>query len=226
MRVVRACSTSSGCSPSQARYLSTACARDVGVGSQRKGLPHRDGRATERVCGGSALPRCCWTPIGPDLRCPGFSAGVGSRATPAHGGCWFVHGCNRVGAGLCGWNAGWTTPGSLEAVGSGKDQEHGRVKKYPVELKQRAVAMVDELEREFGPGRGAIARVAAQLGVYPEVLRYWVRQDQKGVRPSGERVEGSESEKDARFTELERELRELRRANEILRLASAFSRGK
>ena len=95
-------------------------------------------------------------------------------------------------------------------------------KKYPVELKERALAMVRELEKELGPGRGAIARVAAQLGVNPEALRYWVRQDQKGVRPSGERVEGSESEKDARFAEMERELRELRRANEILRLASAF----
>lgn len=95
-------------------------------------------------------------------------------------------------------------------------------RKYPVELKERAVAMVRELEKELGPGRGAIARVAAQLGVNPEALRYWVRQDQKGVRPSGERVEGSESEKGARFAEMERELRELRRANEILRLASAF----
>jgi transposase len=94
--------------------------------------------------------------------------------------------------------------------------------KYPVELKERAVAMVRELERELGSGRGAIARVAAQLGVHPEALRYWVRQDEKGQRPSGERAPGSESDKDARIAEMERELRELRRANEILRLASAF----
>jgi transposase len=40
--------------------------------------------------------------------------------------------------------------------------------KYPVELKERAVAMVGELERELGSGRGAIARVAKQLGVHPE----------------------------------------------------------
>jgi transposase len=82
--------------------------------------------------------------------------------------------------------------------------------------------MVRELERELGEGRGAIARVAAQLGVNPESLRYWVRQDDKGRRPSGERMSGSESDKDARIAELERELRETRRANEILRLASAF----
>lgn len=94
--------------------------------------------------------------------------------------------------------------------------------KYPVEVKERAVAMVRELERELGEGRGAIARVAAQLGVHPEALRYWVRQDDKGFRPSGERVAGSESAKDARVAELERENRELRRANEILKLASAF----
>jgi transposase-like protein len=51
-------------------------------------------------------------------------------------------------------------------------------KKYPVELKERAVAMVGDLERELGSGRGAIARVASQLGVHPEALRYWVRQDE------------------------------------------------
>ena len=71
-------------------------------------------------------------------------------------------------------------------------------KKYPVELKERAVGMVRELERELGSGRGAIARVAEQLGVHPEALRYWVRQGEKGRRPSGERVKGSESECDTR----------------------------
>jgi transposase len=95
-------------------------------------------------------------------------------------------------------------------------------KKYPVELKERAVAMVRELEREPGGARGAIARVAGQLGVHPESLRYWVRHDDRGRRPSGERVAGSESAQDARVAELERENRELRRANEILKLAAAF----
>jgi transposase len=117
---------------------------------------------------------------------------------------------------------GWITPVSLETVGSGKDDGMAAARKYPVELKERAVGMVRELERELGEGRGAIARVAGQLGVHPEALRYWVRQDDKGKRPSGERVSGSEPDKDARIAELERELRETRRANEILRLASAF----
>jgi transposase len=64
-----------------------------------------------------------------------------------------------------------------------------------VELKERAVGMV----RALGEGRGAIARVAAQPGVNPESLRYWVRQDDKGQRPSGERISGSASDKDARI---------------------------
>ena len=96
------------------------------------------------------------------------------------------------------------------------------VSKYPGELKERAVAMARELERELGPGRGAIARVARQLGVHPEALRYWVKQDQAGQRRSGAVVAGSESAKDTRIAELERELREVKRANEILKAASAF----
>lgn len=95
-------------------------------------------------------------------------------------------------------------------------------RKYPVELKVRAVAMVRELERELGRGKGAIARVAQQLGVHPEALRGWVRAEEKGQRPSGERVQGSVADKDARISELEREVYELRRANDILKAASAF----
>lgn len=98
----------------------------------------------------------------------------------------------------------------------------GRQSKYPVELKERAVAMVRELQGEFGGGKGAIARVARQLGVNPEALRVWVRAEEQGQRPSGERAAGSVAEKDARVIELERENRELRRANDILKAASAF----
>ena len=95
-------------------------------------------------------------------------------------------------------------------------------RKHPVELRERAVAMVRELERELGRGRGAIARVAKHLGVHPEVVRSWVRAEEKGQRPSGERVVGSDVDKEARIAELERENRELRRANDILKAASAF----
>jgi transposase len=82
--------------------------------------------------------------------------------------------------------------------------------------------MVRELERELGPGRGAIARVARQLGLNPETLRHWVRLDEKAERPSGGQAVESESDKDTRIADMEREMRELRRANEILRLAAAF----
>lgn len=96
------------------------------------------------------------------------------------------------------------------------------VSKYPAELKERAVAMARELERELGPGRGAIARVAAQLGIHPEALRYWVRRDEAGHPPTGPAQPAPASAEAERIAELERENRELRRANEILKLASAF----
>lgn len=96
-----------------------------------------------------------------------------------------------------------------------------KTKSYPVELQERAVAMVRELEKELGAGRGAIARVARELGVHPEALRYWVRRDAAGdgaARPAA----APATAEGARISELEKENRELRRANEILRLASAF----
>lgn len=93
--------------------------------------------------------------------------------------------------------------------------------KYPVELKERAVAMVRERQRE-GRGHGAIAQVARDLGVHKEALRHWVRQDDSGKRPSGELVDGSESDKDAQIRELQGRVRELERANSILKAASAF----
>ncbi len=94
---------------------------------------------------------------------------------------------------------------------------------YPVELRQRAVAMVREVEGELGgPGRGAIARVAKHRGLNAETVRHGVRQDDAPQRPSGARVVGSEVDKDARIAQWERENRELRRAF-ILKAASAFS---
>jgi transposase len=96
------------------------------------------------------------------------------------------------------------------------------VSKYPVEVQERAVAMVRELERELGAGRGAIAQVARQLGVNPEALRYWVHRAEKGGVPGRPAAAEPVTAEQARITELEKENRELRRANEILRLASAF----
>ena len=91
-------------------------------------------------------------------------------------------------------------------------------RKYPEELRERAVKMVFEVRDHDGKGRGELARVARQLGVHPEALRTWVRQAEVdgGIRP------GTTSEESKRIAELEREVRELRRANEILKAASAY----
>ena len=66
---------------------------------------------------------------------------------------------------------------------------------------------------------GAIKRIADQLGIHPEALRTWVRQAEidGGLRP------GTSTDDGTRLVELEREVRELRRANEILRTSAAFS---
>jgi transposase len=91
-------------------------------------------------------------------------------------------------------------------------------RKYPEELRERAVKMVFEVRDQDGKGRGELARVARQLGVHPEALRTWVRQAEidGGQRPGTTTGEGR------RIAELERENRELRRANEILKAASAY----
>jgi transposase len=78
--------------------------------------------------------------------------------------------------------------------------------------------MAIDARKDPGSSRGAIKRIADQLGVHPEALRNWVRQAEVdgGVRP------GITTDDEQRMVELERENRELRRANEILRTASAF----
>ncbi|AFR51615.1 transposase [Gordonia sp. JH63] len=91
-------------------------------------------------------------------------------------------------------------------------------RKYSEELKDRATRMACEARRDPDSSRGAIKRIADQLGVHPEALRNWVRQAEidGGVRP------GTTSEDADRIAALERENRELRRANTILKQASAF----
>ena len=90
--------------------------------------------------------------------------------------------------------------------------------KYSPEVRERAVRMVFEVRRETGEHRGGVARVAAQLGINKETLRNWVNQAEvdEGRRP------GVTTHDQRRIAELEREVRELRRANEILKAASAF----
>jgi transposase len=91
-------------------------------------------------------------------------------------------------------------------------------KSYPAELRERAVAMVFELRAESGGARGSIARVGQRLGINTETLRNWV---EKAEIDSGQRP-GTTSDDRKRIAELEREVRELRRANEILKAASAY----
>lgn len=94
----------------------------------------------------------------------------------------------------------------------------GSVRKYPDELRENAVRMVMEWRRQRGRSDGGISDVAEKLGVHPESVRNWVRQDaiDSGVRP------GLTTDDKARIAELEREIFELRRANEILKSAAVF----
>jgi transposase len=91
-------------------------------------------------------------------------------------------------------------------------------KKYSDELRGRATRMALEARRDPATSTGALKRIADQLGIHPEALRTWVRQAEidGGLRP------GTTSEEASRVVELEREVRELRRANEILRTSAAF----
>jgi transposase len=87
-----------------------------------------------------------------------------------------------------------------------------RTRKYPEELLERGARMV------FESGR-PIAHVARDLGIHHETLRKWVRQTEAD---EGKRSELLSTEERERLKALERENRELRRANEILKSASAF----
>ena len=96
--------------------------------------------------------------------------------------------------------------------------EQQRRGKYPDEIGERAVRMVFEAERHCGSQWEAISSVADKLGPTPETVRKQVRRTEvdEGRRP------GLSSEERERLTRLERENRELRRANEILKSASVL----
>ena len=91
-------------------------------------------------------------------------------------------------------------------------------RKYPEELRERAIRMAVDLRRDPATRSGALRRVGEQLGINAETLRNWVSQAEidQGERP------GVTSAEAQRIAALEREVKELRRANEILRTASAF----
>ena len=109
-------------------------------------------------------------------------------------------------------------PGNLEAPKPAKVGVMPAPRKYSDEIKDRAVRMVIQIRRESGQRQGAVAAVAAKLGINRETLRGWVRQ----AEVDGGQRAGTSTGDSQRLAELEREVRELRRANEILKAASAF----
>ncbi len=94
----------------------------------------------------------------------------------------------------------------------------GRARKYSPEDRERAFRLVFDHEQEHDSQWAAIRSVAEKIGCTSETLRHWVRQAERdtGRRP------GLTTDERARLKEQEREIRELRRANEILRKASAY----
>ena len=94
----------------------------------------------------------------------------------------------------------------------------GAPRKHPDELRDRATRMAIEARRDPATRAGALSRIGGQLGINPETLRNWVNQAEidEGHRPG---ITTSDAE---RIAALERDNKELRRANSILRSASAF----
>jgi transposase len=93
-----------------------------------------------------------------------------------------------------------------------------KLTRFPKEVRERAVRMVFEHTEEHGSQWATIQSVAGKLGMSPETLRKWVRQAERdgGLRP------GLTTDERVRMKELERENRELKRANEILKSAATF----
>lgn len=97
-------------------------------------------------------------------------------------------------------------------------RERGKFSRYPDEMRERAIRMVREHRGEYPSEAAAMRSVAGKLGVHPDSLRVWIRRREidEGERP------GLTTDEREHLRELEREVKELRRANEILKAAAAF----
>ena len=91
-------------------------------------------------------------------------------------------------------------------------------KRYSPEMPARAVRMVLEHQGSYETQSAAVTAIAPKIGCIPETLKVWVRQAE---RDGGARDGATSAERD-RIKELEREARQMRQANEILRKASAY----
>ena len=94
----------------------------------------------------------------------------------------------------------------------------GAQRRYPPELKERAVRMVLEAFEEPGGRHGVVGRIARQLGIGDQSLRTWVAQ----AEIDGGKRQGLNTEERAELKRLQKENKELKRSNEILKSASAF----
>jgi transposase len=94
----------------------------------------------------------------------------------------------------------------------------GKHGKYPQEMHERAVRLVFETQGEYSSQTAAIKSIAQKVGCAFDTLRRWVRKAEREQGYHG----GQSADERQRVKDLEREVRELRRANEILRKASAY----
>lgn len=95
---------------------------------------------------------------------------------------------------------------------------NNKLTRFPKEVRERAARMVIDHTEEYGSQWAAMQSIADKIGMSPETLRKWVRQAERdgGLRP------GLTTDERSRLKELERENRELKRANEILKSAATF----
>ncbi|CAM2157484.1 Insertion element IS401 uncharacterized 12.4 kDa protein [Paraburkholderia tropica] len=93
--------------------------------------------------------------------------------------------------------------------------------KFSAEVRERAVRLVREQRSEHPSMWAAVESIAPMIGCTPQTLHEWVKRDQVDQVDQGER-DGVSTDERERLKALEREVKELRRANEILKVASAF----